>query len=122
MRSPSLPPSRGAAHHDRRWYSAERCAEGRRTQARTSSFTRNGETVELSPKPRVVVNDGATISRLVLDGAGIGIISGFVCAPEISAGRLVHLLPEWSAPAVDVHLMFPSKRELAPAVRALSTS
>ncbi|MBC7977048.1 MAG: hypothetical protein H7138_18890 [Myxococcales bacterium] len=56
--------------------------------------------------------------RLVLNGAGIGIISCYLCAPELAVGRLVHLLPDRDAPGVAVHLVFPSKRELAPPVRA----
>ncbi len=63
------------------------------------------------------MNDALTINRLVLDGAGIGIISCYLCAPEIAVGRLVHLLPEWTAPPVGVSMVFPSKRELAPVVR-----
>lgn len=90
-------------------------ADGR---TRTWSFLRDGTRSEIVVEPRVAVNDALTISRLVSHGTGIGIISAYLCAPEIEARRLVHLLPEWTAPAVNVHLIFPSKRELAPAVRA----
>ncbi len=90
-------------------------ADGR---TRTWSFSRGGRSSEIVVEPRVAVNDALTIHRLVCRGAGIGIISWYLCAPEMEAKRLVHLLPEWTPPAVDVHLIFPSKRELAPAVRA----
>ena len=90
-------------------------ADGR---TRTWSFLRNDRTIDVVVEPRVSVNDALTINRLVLNGAGIGIISCYLCAPEIEADRLVHLLPEWTAPAVGVHMIFPSKRELVPAVRA----
>lgn len=82
------------------------------------SFTRDGRTAEICVQPRVCVNDALTISRLITNGAGIGIISCYLCAPEIAMGRLVHLLPEWTAPPVSVSMVFPSKRELAPVVRA----
>jgi len=70
-------------------------ADGR---ARTWSFSRDGRTREVVVQPRVAVNDARTISRLVRNGAGVGIISCYLCASEIEAGRLVHLMPEWIAP------------------------
>jgi DNA-binding transcriptional LysR family regulator len=68
--------------------------------------------------PRVSVNEALTIHRLVMNGAGLGILTGYICGPEIAAGRLVRLFPEWSINSVEVNLVFPSRRELAPAVRA----
>ena len=90
-------------------------ADGR---SRSWSFVRGGETVDIEVEPRVSVNDALTIHRLIINGAGLGIVSCYLCAPEIDAGRLVHLLPDWTSPSVGVSLIFPSKRELAPAVRA----
>lgn len=87
-------------------------------RSRVWSFARNGRSSDVLVEPRVSVNDALTIHRLVLNGAGIGIVSNYLCAPGIASRQLVHLLPEWMAPAVGVHMVFPSKRELAPAVRA----
>ncbi len=70
------------------------------------------------PRPRIVVNDALTIHRLVANGAGIGCVSGYLCRPDFESGRLTHLLPEWTPPSVEVNVVFPSHRELAPAVRA----
>ncbi len=86
---------------------------------RAWSFARGEEpptTVEI--EPRIAVNDPATIHRLVLNGAGIGCVSGYLCTPDFAGGRLVHLFPEWRLPPIDVSLVFPSRRELSPAVRA----
>ena len=82
-------------------------------------FSKDGTIQEILVKPRVSVNDALTIHRLVLNGAGIGIISCYLCAPDIEAGRLVHLLPDWTAAPVAVNLIFPSRRELTPSVRAI---
>jgi len=87
-------------------------------RARPWNFSRGGETIKLDVVPRISVNEALTIHRLVLNGAGIGILPGYICAPEIAADRLVRLFSDWSAPAVEVNLVFPSRRELAPAVRA----
>lgn len=90
-------------------------AEGR---ARAWSFVKDGRTRAIVVEPRLFINDALTIHRLVLNGAGIGIISCYLCAPDIEAGRLVQLLPEFTASPVVVNMIFPSRRELAPVVRA----
>ena len=55
---------------------------------------------------------------MVSNGAGLGLLTGYICAPEIAAGCLAHLFPDWSPPAVEVCLVYPSRRELSPTVRA----
>jgi LysR family transcriptional regulator, regulator for bpeEF and oprC len=87
-------------------------------RARPWTFSRGGETVRIETQPRLSVNEALTIHRLVSNGAGLGILSGYICAPQIMTGRLVHLFPDWSSPAVEVSLVFPSRRELSPVVRA----
>ena len=87
-------------------------------RARTWSLRKGQEVARVDPHIKISVNEALTIHRLVLNGAGVGILSGYLCAPEIAAGRLLRLVPEWTVPALEVHLVFPSKRELAPAVRA----
>jgi DNA-binding transcriptional LysR family regulator len=89
-------------------------------RARSWSFSRGGEVFKLQSRPRVCVNEALTIHRLVINGAGIGLLSGYICAPLIEAGRLVRLLPEWSPSPVEVSIVFPSRRELAPTVRAFA--
>ncbi|MGJ9420656.1 LysR family transcriptional regulator [Massilia sp. CMS3.1] len=92
-------------------------ADGR---PRSWTFTKDGVTVKVEPRTRICVDEMLTIHRLVINGAGLGILSGYVCEPEILAGRLVRLLPDWSSPAVEVSIVFPSRREVAPAVRAFA--
>jgi DNA-binding transcriptional LysR family regulator len=87
-------------------------------RARPWIFSRGGETIKLDVVPRISVNEALTIYRLALNGAGLGILSGYLCAPEIAADRLIRLFPDWSPPPVEVNLVFPSRRELSPAVRA----
>ena len=91
---------------------------GRDGRRRVWSFTRDGETERIDIQPRVSINEALLIARLVQDGAGIGIISGYVCAPALEAGELVVLLPEWTPPPVEVSLVFPSRREMSQTIRA----
>jgi len=83
-------------------------------------FRKGEETVRVDPQPRVCVDEALTIFRLVTNGAGVGVLSAYLCGPEIIAGRLVRLLPDWSLPPVPVSLVYPSRRELAPTVRAFA--
>jgi DNA-binding transcriptional LysR family regulator len=68
--------------------------------------------------PRLLVNDPGMVYRLVLNGAGIARVPGYLSAPDILAGRLIRLLPAWTSPPVDVSLVYPSSRGLSPTVRA----
>jgi LysR family transcriptional regulator for bpeEF and oprC len=77
-----------------------------------------GESTSVEPSLRISVNEALTVHRLVVNGAGIGVLSAYLCRPDIEAGRLVHLFPEWQVPSVDVSVLFPSNRELSPVVRA----
>lgn len=81
-------------------------------------FNKNGEVVEHQQAPRLSANCALTIHKMLLNGGGIGLSSGYLCAPEFKAGRLVHLFPDWEVPSVLVHAVFPSQRQLAPTVRA----
>lgn len=82
------------------------------------TFEKGGRVERVELDPRVTVNEALTIHRLVLKGAGLGIISAYLCAPEIKGGRLVRLFPDWAVPPIEVNLIFPSDRQLAPSVRA----
>lgn len=85
---------------------------------RTWTFTKDGETKTLELTTRVCVNEALAVHKLVTNGAGIGIISGYICQPAFASGQLVPLFPDWSIPAADVNIVFASKRQLSPNVRA----
>jgi DNA-binding transcriptional LysR family regulator len=59
-------------------------------------------------KPRLTVNETATIHKLLLNDGGIGVLSGFICEEDFRIGRLVHLLPEWRMPPLEVNVVYPS--------------
>lgn len=82
-------------------------------------FYKNGREVEkYEVPPRLLVNDPGMIYQLVMKGAGIAGLPGYLSAPEIIAGRLIRLFPEWTLPPVDISLVYASTRGLSPAVRA----
>jgi LysR family transcriptional regulator for bpeEF and oprC len=86
---------------------------------RTWEFYKSVSEVEkIAVPPRLQVNDPGMIYRLVVNGAGIACISGYLSAPDIKAGRLVRLFPEWTLPPVQISVVYPSNRGLSPTVRA----
>ena len=89
-------------------------------RARPWIFTKGAEVKKVEAKSRMSVNEALTVHRLVVNGAGIGPLSGYLCGPEIVAGRLVRLFPSWRLPSIEVSIVFPSRRALAPAVRAFA--
>lgn len=70
--------------------------------------------------PAVVVDDVLTIHRIVRGGAGIGILSAYLVDEDLAKGVVEPVLPGWTVPAVPLSLVYPSRRELAPAVRAFT--
>ncbi len=74
------------------------------------------ETVQFAP--RYVADDLVTLRLAALAGTGLCWLPDYMCMPDIQAGRLVQLLPEWAPARGIVHAVFASRRGLAPAVRS----
>src|SRR3546814_13376548 len=60
-----------------------------------------------------------TLRAAALEGLGIVQLPTLLIWPDVQAGRLVPVLPEWRPPAGIIHAVFPSRRGLPPSVRAL---
>ncbi|HSC79627.1 MAG TPA: LysR substrate-binding domain-containing protein [Chitinolyticbacter sp.] len=69
--------------------------------------------------PRYIADDLLTLQLAVLAGIGAGYLPQYMCETELRDGRLVPVLPDWSLPPGLFHAVFPSRRGLVPAVRAL---
>jgi LysR family transcriptional regulator, regulator for bpeEF and oprC len=92
---------------------------GRNGMQRIWEFHKGPRDIEkFAIPPRLIVNDPGMIYRLVLNGAGIARVPGYLSAPDILAGRLTRLLAAWNSPPVDVSLVYPSSKGLSPIVRA----
>ncbi|GAC1041209.1 LysR family transcriptional regulator [Rhizobium sp. No.120] len=57
------------------------------------------------------------LHRLLLDGAGIGVLQEPVCADDLADGRLIRLLPEFTTPGFDLHALYPAIRPIPPRIR-----
>ncbi len=52
-------------------------------------------------------NNGDILAQLVLAGEGIALLPRFIVADDLVAGRLVEVLPDWSAPEIWLTLYYP---------------
>jgi DNA-binding transcriptional LysR family regulator len=59
-------------------------------------------------------NNVGAVHDAVLAGAGIAVLSEFMVADDIAAGRLVPVLPDWRIRSVDVHAVYPARQNLPP--------
>jgi len=78
----------------------------------------NGGSVRVEYTPRLMCHDFVVLRSAVLAGLGIALLPQTVVARDITDGRLEPVLPEWRTPQGILHVVFPSRRGLLPAVRA----
>jgi DNA-binding transcriptional LysR family regulator len=69
--------------------------------------------------PRLVVNSGEMMREAALAGLGLVVLPHFLVTDCLRDGRLRPVLAEFPLAADGIHLVCPSGREQAPAVRAL---
>lgn len=67
----------------------------------------------------IATNNGDTCRAAALAGQGIVLLPDFIVGEDIAAGNLVELLPDHTAGGLGVHAVYPSRRHVAPKVRAL---
>ena len=78
----------------------------------TLTSGRSSLTVPL--KSQILSNDLNVVKSLTLAGNGVALLPMFLCAEDVKAGRLVRLLPEWSANERAVHFVYPGQKYVPP--------
>jgi DNA-binding transcriptional LysR family regulator len=79
----------------------------------------DGEPAELSHSPRLCTDDLSTLRHAALQGIGAALVPHLLVANDLEGGALIRLLPSLKAHIGVVHAVFPSRRGMVPAVRAL---
>ncbi|MEO1191453.1 MAG: LysR family transcriptional regulator [Pseudomonadota bacterium] len=86
---------------------------------RTWRFLRGGESESVEVAGRVEANNGDTLLALAEAGQGIVRLPTFFTAEALRAGRLVALLPGWTAEEVGaISVVYPARRNAPPKLRA----
>ena len=78
----------------------------------------NGESVRVEHTPRLVCHDFVVLRAAALAGLGVAQLPESVVREDLRSGALARVLPDWNTPEGIVHVVFPSRRGLLPAVRA----
>ncbi|MFO1394516.1 MAG: LysR family transcriptional regulator [Steroidobacteraceae bacterium] len=84
----------------------------------TWRFEKDGDDSEVKVPVRHRANNGRMLAALAVEGAGIVYEPDFIVAPDIRAGRLLRLLPEYRGPVAAISALYPSRRHLSAKVRA----
>ena len=79
----------------------------------------DGEPTELSHSPRLSTDDLSTLWHAALQGIGVALVPRLLVANDLEGGSLIRLLPSLKTHTGVVHAVFPSRRGMVPAVRAL---
>jgi DNA-binding transcriptional LysR family regulator len=88
-------------------------------ESSTWHFLDAKEPAELTHIPRLCTDDLFTLRRAALEGTGAVLVPLLLVADDMERGTLVRLLPSLTAEAGIIHAVFPSRRGMVPAVRAL---
>ena len=78
-----------------------------------------GEEVSIELKPQLSCNDFIVLTEAAVRGRGIALLPSIATHEELRRGQLVQVLPQWQSPEGIVHCIYPSRRGMMPAVRAL---
>ncbi len=70
-------------------------------------------------RPRLVTGEFPVLIEAAVQGVGIAWVPESACVEELRSGRLQVILPDWGLPQGILHLVYPSRRGMLPAVRAL---
>jgi DNA-binding transcriptional LysR family regulator len=79
----------------------------------------DGEMVIAEIKAQLQIDNGEAQRAAALAGAGIVYLPAELVADDISAGRLVRLLPDWQTLSMPISLVHPSRRLVSRRVTAL---
>jgi DNA-binding transcriptional LysR family regulator len=79
---------------------------------------RDDTELELAIAGPVMTNDPRVAELAVVAGCGIGYLFESQAAPYLASGALEAVLHAWSPSFAGFHLYYPSRRQLAPALRA----
>ena len=82
-------------------------------------FYRGSEEAVVSAGGHRIAEDGDVVRRWALDGYGIAYLSALDVARDLSAGRLVRLLPDWLGEVVPLYFVCAHRALLSPTVISL---
>jgi DNA-binding transcriptional LysR family regulator len=80
---------------------------------------RDGSAIAVGHAPRLMTDSFDALRAAAVAGVGLAYLPHFVVYPDIQRGELERVLPEFGMGTGVAHVVFPSRRGMVPAVRAL---
>lgn len=66
----------------------------------------DGRAHRFAIRPRLVTDSLFALRSAIMQGLGAGIVSSWTATDDIAEGRLLHLAPQWQAPALPMYLIY----------------
>lgn len=81
------------------------------------TFIRDDHRQSVRVSGRYQVNNSEALREALLQDVGIGRIPTFIVGPDLAAGRLKRVLPDYTMPSQDIYAVWPETRHLPAKVR-----
>lgn len=81
-------------------------------------FTIDSQTQRRTAAGPFVVDEGEMILRMVLEGAGVGQLPGYMARRHLAAGALIEALKDYRPPQTPISALYLDRRLLSPRIRA----
>lgn len=81
-------------------------------------FEKKGKKMEVAVEGPLVVTEPEMLTHIVLDGVGIAYLFAHQVQEFISAGKLVHLLKDWTPAFPGFYIYYPSRQQMPAPLRA----
>ncbi|MBT0569263.1 LysR family transcriptional regulator [Curvibacter sp. CHRR-16] len=82
-------------------------------------FSQGKHTLTVAVRAHIQCDDGDAVRRLAVHGRGIAYKSMLDVWPDLQAGRLQALLPQWTGEAAPLYLVCPDRAHLKPLLKTL---
>lgn len=82
-------------------------------------LSRGEQTAQVSVGGHLSANEATALLRAALAGGGVALQPTYLANPHLADGSLQAVLPNWTPPDMTIYALYPSRKHLSPAVRAL---
>lgn len=83
------------------------------------TLRQHGTTERVSVPCHFSANEATSLMKAALADGGIAMQPTYLVNPHLQSGALQTVLPEWRLPEMTIYALYPSRKHLSPAVRAL---
>ncbi|MGH7044265.1 MAG: LysR family transcriptional regulator [Acetobacteraceae bacterium] len=119
LATPGYLAARGRPEHPRDLVAHDCLVQHRLRADHVWRFTGPEGGVAVPVTGRFSADNNEAVLRALLAGVGVALIAAVVARAEVAAGRLVPLMPDYAPAGITITLVYPSRRNLAPRVRAV---